>query len=665
MKQEIGFCTASDGVRVAYSRSGKGSPLVKTANWLNHLEYDWQSPVWRHWLEELTRGHELIRYDERGNGLSDWNVPEISFDAFVRDLEAVVAALGLERFPLLGLSQGCAVSIAYAVRYPERVSRLVLYGGYARGRLHRGPEDVEQARALLTLIRQGWGRDNPAFRQLFTSSFLPGGTPEQMSWFNELQRITTSADNAVRIREACDRIDVLSLLPRVSAPTLVVHCREDAVVPFDEGRKLAAAIPGARFLPLESRNHILLANEPAWQRFVSELRNFLGDEEDGRPSPRHETWESVDRLLAGALEQTRDRRAQWLGEACGGNDRMRREVERLLELAEADEDPLRPAGAMSGPVWEEVLGELERPVEPELRTGDRVGSYEIRELIGRGGMGKVFRAKHPVLERDVAVKALLDTVPPDGPSFRRFEREAKLLASLSHPNVALVYDFVVTEHQPYLVLELVEGETLADRLDRGPLPIAEALDVGSQIVEALHEAHSKGIVHRDLKPTNVKLTPEGRVKVLDFGLAKLSATGARDHSPEPSASYTTETGVVLGTPGYMSPEQTKGEAVDLRTDVWALGVLTYEMLTGERAFRGATLSETIASVLRDDVDWTRLPPDTSEALRDFMYRCLQKDPAARPRELKAEWSRVTAAESARATSPLDRLSRWWRHLGSS
>jgi DNA-binding winged helix-turn-helix (wHTH) protein/pimeloyl-ACP methyl ester carboxylesterase len=274
--QEIHFCTASDGVRIAYALAGKGPPLVKAANWLNHLEYDWQSPVWSHLLHALAAEHRLIRYDERGNGLSDWDVKDISFDAFVRDLESVVDAAGLERFALLGLSQGCAVSIAYAVRHPERVSHLVLYGGYARGRRKRGSiRESQQADALLTLMSQGWGQENPAFRHIFTSLFIPGGTTEQMRWFDDLQRVTASAENAVRIREAMNIIDVSDLLPRVSVPTLVMHCRSEAVIPFEEGRRLAAGIPGARFVALEGQNHLILENEPAWGRFLEEVEAFL------------------------------------------------------------------------------------------------------------------------------------------------------------------------------------------------------------------------------------------------------------------------------------------------------------------------------------------------------------------------------------------------------
>ncbi len=274
--QEIRFCMAPDGVQIAYATVGKGPPLVKAPNWMNHLEYDWQSPIWRHLLQELAKDHTLVRFDQRANGLSDWNVDDISFEAFVRDLETVVDALGLERFPLLGISQGCAIAIAYAVQHPERVSHLVLYGGFARGPLKHGSQaDKTQAEAMITLIRHGWGQDNPAFRQMFTSGFIPGGTKEQMEWFNELQRISISPENAARIRETTSNIEVTDLLANVTIPTLVLHCRDDGMVPFNEGRRMAAMIPGARFVPLDGRNHLMLEHEPAWSRFLEEVRNFL------------------------------------------------------------------------------------------------------------------------------------------------------------------------------------------------------------------------------------------------------------------------------------------------------------------------------------------------------------------------------------------------------
>ena len=285
--QSIHFCTAADGVRIAYATSGTGPPLVKPANWITHLEYDWESPVWRHWLRELSRDHTLLRYDERGSGLSDRDADDLSFDSWVSDLETVVDAAGLDRFPLLGLSQGCAVAIAYAVRHPERVSRLVLYGGYVQGIIARArsPQEREEAEMLTRTMPGFWGRDNPAFRLFFAARFVPEGTQEQMRWFSELTRVTTSPEVAVKLRSTAASIDVSALAPRVRVPTLVLHGAGDAAVPFDQGRRLAALIPGSRFVSLESQNHILLEDEPAWPRFLDELRRFLA-EDDLRTAPR-------------------------------------------------------------------------------------------------------------------------------------------------------------------------------------------------------------------------------------------------------------------------------------------------------------------------------------------------------------------------------------------
>ena len=276
VEQQIRFCASSDGVSICYATVGEGPPLVKAPNWLNHLEHDWASPVWRHWWEELAKDHLLVRFDQRGCGLSDWSVEDISFDAWVRDLEAVVDALELERFALLGISQGGAAAVEYAVRYPDRVSHLVLYGSFAQGT--QPPEDAEEREALLTLMRLGWGRENPVYRQLFTANFIPDATAEQMDWFNEMQRVSASPENAVRTTVGTWKIDVSDRLPQVSVPTLVLHGRRDATVSFEHGRKMAALIPNARFVSLDSNNHLLLGSEPAWPVFLSEVRKFLGTE---------------------------------------------------------------------------------------------------------------------------------------------------------------------------------------------------------------------------------------------------------------------------------------------------------------------------------------------------------------------------------------------------
>lgn len=275
-RQTIGFCNAADGVKIAYAKVGAGPPLVKTANWLNHLELDWQSPIWKDTFQALAAEHTFIRYDERGNGLSDWDVPDISFKSFVNDLETVVDNQSLGRFPLLGMSQGCAVSIDYAVRNPDRVSALILIGGYARGwRVGMSPEERERREAVLTLTRLGWGTSNSAYRHIFSQTFMPDADAETLAWFDDFQRQTTSAENAVLFQEAFGEIDVRHLLPQVKAPTLVLHARGDQRIPISHGWELAAGIPNARLVTLESRSHIILGDEPAWQVCMQEIDQFL------------------------------------------------------------------------------------------------------------------------------------------------------------------------------------------------------------------------------------------------------------------------------------------------------------------------------------------------------------------------------------------------------
>ncbi|WP_151983174.1 alpha/beta fold hydrolase, partial [Rhizobium sp. EC-SD404] len=271
-------CTTRDGVRVAYAMTGSGPPMVRAAHWMSHLRFDTQSPVWRHWIRELSARNTLIRYDERGNGMSQWDVEDISFDAMVADLESIVDAAGYDKVVLLGVSQGCAISVAYAVRHPERVRGLALYGGYVKGWRARGdPEEIRLREAMATLMRQGWGSDDPVFRQVFTSTFIPGATREQMDWYNELQRMTVTPENAYRLAESFADIDVTDLLGRVAVPTLVMHAKGDRVVPIASGCAFASGIPNARYVELESNNHILLESEPAFTRFIDNLKRFADE----------------------------------------------------------------------------------------------------------------------------------------------------------------------------------------------------------------------------------------------------------------------------------------------------------------------------------------------------------------------------------------------------
>lgn len=276
--QDIRFCRSADGVQVAYATSGSGPALVKAANWLSHLDYDWESPVWRHWLHALSERHRLIRYDQRGCGLSDWDVDQLSLESKVADLEAVVDACRLERFDLLGISGGGPTSVAHAALHPERVNRLVLYGAFAQGRHTRARSvtDKREAELMVELAAVGWGQDDPAFRRVFTMQFMPDSTNEQWEAFDELQRRTTSPENAARIMAAAGLLDVVDIAPQVCAPTLVLHARGDRRAPLEQGRLLAALIPNAQLVTLDSSNHILQEGEPAWRRFLDEVDTFLG-----------------------------------------------------------------------------------------------------------------------------------------------------------------------------------------------------------------------------------------------------------------------------------------------------------------------------------------------------------------------------------------------------
>lgn len=277
-EQQIRFVDGQDGVSIAWATVGDASnpPLVKAANWLNHLELDWDAPIWSPLFKQLSKSNYFVRYDERGCGLSDWDVDEITFDKFVEDLEQVVDAAGLDQFPLLGISQGAAVSIRYAALHPERVSKLILFGGYDQGwRFDATPEQVRQREAIMVLTETGWGMDNPAYRHVFSRTFMPEASAEEFDWFDEFQRLTTSSENAVRFLEAFSSINVRDDLAKIQCPTLVVHSRGDMRIPFATGRALASRIPGAQLAGVDSQNHLLLGRESASIRFVELVQGFL------------------------------------------------------------------------------------------------------------------------------------------------------------------------------------------------------------------------------------------------------------------------------------------------------------------------------------------------------------------------------------------------------
>jgi len=275
-EQEIQFFTTDDGARLAYSVGGKGPPVIRAIDWLNHLDFEWRNPYRRHWFSQIMRHHTLVRYDQRGSGLSDWHISDFSFERSLADLEALIETVGFDEVSIVGSCQGGAIGAAYAARYPNRVSKLILVGAFARGWPPPGSMVMEQFNAMLTLIRLGWGRDNPAFRQLWTTLFRPDASPAETEWMNEFQRITSSPENAARMMAEFPKIDITDLLPKVTCPTLVIHSRDEAVVPVHEGRFIASRVRGARYVELPSRSHEVVPGEPAWELFLDEVSAFLG-----------------------------------------------------------------------------------------------------------------------------------------------------------------------------------------------------------------------------------------------------------------------------------------------------------------------------------------------------------------------------------------------------
>ena len=310
-RQRIRLLRAGDGAQLAWAEAGEGPLLVKASNWMSHLEYEWESPLWRHWIRFFSDHFRFVRYDERGCGLSDREPPDVSVERWTSDLEEICDAARRpgEPFALLGISQGSYACIHYAVRHPERVSHMVLYGGYARGYLRRGNANVEREyRAIVEAIRVGWGKGNPSFRQLFTSRFIPDGTPEQLAWFNELCRKTVAPAMAADLLQLRGEVDIVHLLGQVRVPTLVVHAAEDNVVPTAEGRLMASMIPGAQFVELQSKNHILLEHEPAWTRFQEAVLEFLGAAPERRSADAFTSLSPREREVLALLSEGLDNR---------------------------------------------------------------------------------------------------------------------------------------------------------------------------------------------------------------------------------------------------------------------------------------------------------------------------------------------------------------------
>ena len=575
MKQDIKICTSPDGAKIAYATVGNGPALVKAANWISHLEYDWNSPVWRHWLERFSEHHTLVRYDKRGCGLSDRDVNDFSLNAQVTDLETVVAELNLKKFPLLGLSGGGVVALVYAARHPEKVSHLILCGSYVKGRLKRGEsqEQLEEVQMMLKVMKLGWGKANPAFRQVYTSLFIPEGTEQQIHWFNELQRISTSPEKAVQMATASYSFDVTELAKQITIPTLILHARKDAVVAFEQSRQLASLIPNSLFVPLESKNHILLETEPAWQRFLSEVYEFIGVKID---------------LENDSYDNSKKKKTKSFG---------------------------------------------------EIFEGQNITHYKILKKLGEGGMGVVYKAEDIKLHRSVALKFLPTSLTSNKQAKERFIKEARAASGLDHPNICTIHEIDETEEgRMFISMGYYEGMTLNNIIAKGQIEIDEVIEIAIQSTSGLAKAHQRGIIHRDIKPANLVVTNDGQVKILDFGIAKLIGE-----------SKSTQENLQIGTIAHISPEQLKGENFDHRSDIWSLGVVIYEMLTGKLPFVGEYDQAIFYSILNEEP--TPIKNQRSEvpkALEDIVMKAISKNPADRYQYIEdMQKELITCMESQR------------------
>jgi serine/threonine protein kinase/pimeloyl-ACP methyl ester carboxylesterase/Tfp pilus assembly protein PilF len=566
MEQQIRYCTTSDSVRIAYAIVGEGPPVVRVVGWFSHLEYELKSQYWSSILEVIGSQYLYVRYDGRGMGLSDRHVSDFSLEAHVRDLEAVIDSAGIERFGLDGLSQGGPTAITYAVRHPERVTHLVLYGSYARPKPAGLDLDTDEGRgqfdAMLTLMRHGWGSDTPAFRQMFTGLFMPDADGDSIREFNEMQRTSTSAETAATLFAEMMEVDVTDLLPKVSVPTLVIHRKGDAIVPFERGRELATTIPGARFLPVEGNNHAILPHEPELLVIGVEMDNF------------------------------------------------RREV------LEAEEERRQAAGTGS---------EAQSSIEKDL-IGRTLSRYQVLKKLGEGGMGVVYKAEDITLKRPVALKFLPLEFTESDEAKERFIREAQAAAALDHPNICTTYEIAEAEGQTFIAMAYVDGETLSEKIELGPLKTHEVLNITIQVAEGLRKAHRKGIIHRDIKSANIMLDEEGQAKIMDFGLAKLAGQ-----------TRLTKTATIMGTVAYMSPEQARGEtSIDHHTDIWSLGVVLYEMLSGKVPFDAPSDAALLHKIIYEPEEPIgNVRQDLPLALEQAVLKMLQKDPRNRYEDMEA------------------------------
>ena len=603
--QQIRFCISPDNVKIAYSQTGDGLPLLKTGNWLTHLETDSENFIWRHLIEAFSEDFKLIRYDGRGCGLSERDVTDFSLPAQVRDIESVAADLKLEKFALLGVSDGAASAIAYAAQNPEKVSHLILLGGA----VNENSDDLNRAKSeklknFLRILKLNWGNEDKAKQREITANIFPDTTTEQISDFINVQQTSTSPENIFQILKVFSETDISDFAKKVKCPTLIFHSMDDEFIPFSQSGLLATLIPDSKLILLDSRNHFLLENEPAWRDFLVESKSFLGVSVSGFEPPTKEQiidsqatipmedarWEQVGELFAEAMKLPADERRELLDQLDADAIDLRREVEALIQNAEREK--------FSAPV--SFRSKTVRHIEDEISEEQIISQYKILKKLGEGGMGVVFRAMDLSLEREVALKFLPRRYNTNPAMKERFKREARAAAALDHANICGVFEVGETdEGRLFIAMPFYKGKTLKEKIFDKSITVSDAVEYAIQTAEGLAHAHQAGIIHRDIKPENIMITDDGQLKILDFGVAKIADADI------------TQKGTLLGTISYMSPEQAAGETVDARSDLWSLGLVLYEMLTGRQPFNHEEISTMISTIL------LREPVPVSEIAENF------------------------------------------------
>lgn len=619
-KHPIRFCNSSDHTKIAYLEIGEGLPILKTGNWLNDLSTDLENFIWKHFFAEFSKTNKITAFDQRGFGMSSKEVEDFSLETQTADIETIVSELNLESVCLFGFSNGAASAINFAARHPEKVCRLILHGSAIGLGSNFNQIEDRNIKNFLQKVRTNWEDEN--FQENCELKIFPGLSVQDSKTFSALRKNSCSAETAFQTLKTFFENDITETAKKIKCPTLIFHSMDDEIVPFSQAGLLSALIPDSKLILLDGKNHFLLENESAWREFVSETRSFLdeietqNDEDFARPEidlqatiPMEDArWEKVGALFSEAMKLPSEERRAVLSQIDEGAIDLRREVEALIENAENKVS--KAAGFVSTNFPHN---------EVEIYANRVIGHYEILEQLGSGGMGIVFRAKDLELEREVALKFLPRRYNANPAMKQRFKREARASAALDHLNIGGVFEVGETDDgRLYFAMPFYKGKTLKTRIAEKSITIKTAVEYAARIADGLAHAHQKGIVHRDIKPENIMICEDGGLKILDFGVAKIVDSDV------------TQKGILLGTISYMSPEQAAGETVDPRTDLWSLGLVLYEMLTGRQPFKNDEISTMISTILlREPTPVAQITENIPSELEKIVVKSLKKNKSER------------------------------------